>query len=333
MNNELQTQSSQAVSSTAVFNDDLIFNRMHKVAEMMASGRSTIPKHLRGSVGDCFAVVMQAALWQMNPYAVAQKTHLVGDTLGYEGQLVNAVITSMAPTKDRLNFEWFGDWSKVLGKFVECPSKSGNGTYKAPAWKPEDEEGLSVRVWATLKGEDSPRNLELLLTQAQVRNSTLWASDPKQQLAYLAIKRWSRLYCPDVIMGVYTPDELVDAPIKDMGDAVVVDLAEKKSGAVSSAKEKAKARAATAKAAKAKSEPEPAPETGSNDLQAVLDSINNAVTPEDFKKAADDAAWLSEEDQVKARELYAKRIHEVKEAARINTETGEIKPKTETKTD
>ena len=176
----------------------------------------------------------------------------------------------------------------------------------------------------TLKGEDSPRNLELLLTQAQVRNSTLWASDPKQQLAYLAIKRWSRLYCPDVIMGVYTPDELVDAPIKDMGDAVVVDMAEKKSGAVSSAKEKAKARAATAKAAKAKSEPEPAPETGGNNLQAVLDSINNAVTPEDFKKAADDAAWLSEKDQVKARELYAKRIHEVKEAARINTETGEI---------
>jgi len=47
-----------------------------------------------------------------------------------------------------------------------------------------------------------------MLSQAQVRNSTLWASDPKQQLAYLATKRWSRLHCPDVIMGVYTPDEL-----------------------------------------------------------------------------------------------------------------------------
>lgn len=42
------------------------------------------------------------------------------------------------------------------------------------------------------------------------RNSTLWADDPRQQLAYLAVKRWARLFCPDVILGVYTPDELDD---------------------------------------------------------------------------------------------------------------------------
>lgn len=34
--------------------------------------------------------------------------------------------------------------------------------------------------------------------------------DPKQQLAYLAVKRWARLYCPDVILGVYSPDELME---------------------------------------------------------------------------------------------------------------------------
>jgi len=36
----------------------------------------------------------------------------------------------------------------------------------------------------------------------------LWASDPKQQLAYLAVKRWARLYAPAVILGVYSSDEL-----------------------------------------------------------------------------------------------------------------------------
>jgi hypothetical protein len=74
-----------------------------------------------------------------------------------------------------------------------------------------------VRVWATLKGEEEPRELELLLSQARTRNSPLWADDPRQQLAYLAIKRWSRLYCPDVILGVYSPDEFEAAPsIKDV---------------------------------------------------------------------------------------------------------------------
>ncbi|MDF2784463.1 MAG: fii1 [Pantoea eucrina] len=39
------------------------------------------------------------------------------------------------------------------------------------------------------------------------RNAPLWKTAPKQQLAYLAVKYWARLYCPDVIPGVYTPDE------------------------------------------------------------------------------------------------------------------------------
>ncbi|MGE9727355.1 RecT family recombinase [Cronobacter sakazakii] len=186
-------------------------NQLMKFAEVMAQSRVTVPAHLAGKPADCMAVAMQAAQWGMNPFAVAQKTHVVSGTLGYEAQLVNAVITTMSPTKDRINYEWFGPWENVIGKFVEKTSQKGN-TYIAPAWTLKDEAGCGVRVWATMKGEDQPRVLELMLSQAQVRNSTLWASDPKQQLAYLATKRWSRLHCPDVIMGVYTPDELEARP-------------------------------------------------------------------------------------------------------------------------
>lgn len=39
---------------------------------------------------------------------------------------------------------------------------------------------------------------------------------PKQQLAYLAVKRWARLYAPDVILGVYSADELDDLPEKEL---------------------------------------------------------------------------------------------------------------------
>ncbi len=195
--------------------NDIMFSptamqQMHQIATLMASSACTVPKHLQGNVGDCFAIAMQASQWQMNPFAVAQKTHLVSGVLGYEAQLVNAVITSMAPTKGRLRFEWFGDWSKVIGNFKEIEGK--NGKYRKLASTLNDEKGCGVKVFATMKDEDEPRVLELLLTQAGVRNSTLWADDPKQQLAYLAIKRWSRLYCPDVIMGVYSDDELETVP-------------------------------------------------------------------------------------------------------------------------
>lgn len=198
-------------SAGALILDAASMDSMYRMAEIMALGRSTIPEHLRGNKGDCMAVVMQAIQWKMNPFAVAQKTHTVNGVLGYEAQLVNAVIQSSGVTKDRFNYEWYGSWEKIIGKtkVIKMPAKEGKKEYefRVPDYSMTDEKGLGVKVWATLKGEAEPRVMDLLLEQASVRNSPLWATDPKQQLAYLAVKRWTRLYAPDVILGVYTPDE------------------------------------------------------------------------------------------------------------------------------
>ncbi len=210
----------QNVSSTALMLDAASMDKMMRLADFMASGKSALPAHLRGSPGDCLAVVMQACQWNLNPFAVAQKTFLINGTLGYEAQLIAAVINTSKVVSDRFSFEWFGDWKRVIGKFQI--KKGDKGEYRVPGWQLADEEGLGIRVWATLRGESEPRVLELLLAQARVRNSTLWADDPKQQLAYLAQKRWARLYASDVILGVYSPDEF-DAPApRDMGQAEVV---------------------------------------------------------------------------------------------------------------
>jgi len=201
-----------STNSAALILDQGSMASMMSLAEIMASGRSTIPNHLQGNKGDCMAIVMQAIQWQMNPFAVAQKTHTVNGTLGYEGQLINAVIQSSGVTKERFAYEYFGEWEKIIGKtkVIKMPAKEGKKEYefRVPDYSMVDEAGLGVRISATLKGEAEPRVLELLLVQASVRNSPLWATDPKQQLSYLAVKRWARLYCPDVILGVYSGDEL-----------------------------------------------------------------------------------------------------------------------------
>ena len=181
----------QQYSPQQITLDDNLFNKCHRLAQMMASGRCTVPKHLQGNEGDCFAIIGQSLRWGMDPYAVAQKTHLVNGTLGYEAQLVIAVINARAPITDRISFEYFGDWSKVKNK--------------------DDKSDAGVIVRATFKGDDKPTELALTMAQVgAVRNSPLWTADPRQQLAYLAAKRWARLNCPDVILGVYTPDELAE---------------------------------------------------------------------------------------------------------------------------
>ena len=180
-------------STAAMVLDAQTIDSIMRVADIMATGKSTIPAHLRGNPSDCMAVVMQAMQWKMNPFAVAQKTHLVNGTLGYEAQLVNAVVSSSPLLTSRISYAWDGDWTRCSGKNDKSAS-------------------LTVTVSATLKGESEPRSLTISMAQAGVRNSPNWEHDPKQQLAYLCTKRWARLHAPDVLLGVYTPDELVEAP-------------------------------------------------------------------------------------------------------------------------
>ncbi|MHC8024720.1 RecT family recombinase [Klebsiella pneumoniae] len=175
-------------TAAAIFSPEGM-DRLVRFATLMADSKATVPVHLAGKPADCLAVTMQAAQWGMNPFAVAQKTHVVNGTLGYEAQLVNAVVSSSNLLATRLNYRWDGDWSKVNGKSDKSPS-------------------LTVTVSAVLKGEVEPRELTISMAQAGVRNSPLWEQDPRQQLAYLCVKRWARLHAPDVLLGVYTPDEL-----------------------------------------------------------------------------------------------------------------------------
>lgn len=189
-------------ASNAVFNVQAL-GQLTAFAELMAQSAVTVPKHLAGKPADCMAIVMQAMQWGMNPYAVAQKTHLVNGVLGYEAQLVNAVISSSSAIVGRFHYEYGGDWEKIAGK------KDGR-----------DESGLFVRVGAVLRGEtDITWGENIYLADITTRNSPLWKTAPKQQIAYLAVKYWARLYCPEVILGVYSPDEVEQRTEKEINPA------------------------------------------------------------------------------------------------------------------
>lgn len=197
MSQEITTidASHEADTSTAIFSPSGL-QKLQAFAEVMALGVATVPKHLAGKPADCLAVAMQAAQWGMNPYAVAQKTHLINGVLGYEAQLVNAVVTSSRAVTGRFHYKYGGDWERITG----TKNKS-------------DETGLFVQVGAVLNGETEVTWGEpLYMFDITTRNSPLWKTAPKQQIAYLAVKYWARLYCPEVILGVYTPDEFDSKP-------------------------------------------------------------------------------------------------------------------------
>jgi len=205
MNNEIieHEQPIGQVNNT-VFSHQML-QRIQEFSQVMAKGVATVPKHLAGNVADCMAVTMQAVQWKMNPFAVAQKTHIVNGTLGYEAQLVNAVIVTSGAIKGRFKYEYIGNWDA----FQKTDKKHDD----------EIKLNLGIKVGAILTGEQNITWGEsLYLSNVTIRNSSLWKTAPKQQIAYLAVKYWARLYCPEVILGVYSTDELEEAKkiVKDI---------------------------------------------------------------------------------------------------------------------
>ena len=203
--NELMTQ--QPAAQTGLTTGSMLANvalmeSLHRFAALMAESRVTVPVHLHGNVPDCMAVAMQSAQWGMNPFVVAQKTHIVSGRMGYEAQLVNAVVQSSGAIRSAFRYEFEG-----TGAAMAC------------------------RVGAVLAGEQDVTWGEWLkISEVKTQNSPLWKVNPKQQMGYLQVKNWARLYCPGAILGVYTPDELIDvapaqAAPRHMGDLKRVDAA------------------------------------------------------------------------------------------------------------
>jgi hypothetical protein len=291
---ELQTIS-EPNSATEMLLNPQIMAQMQGLANMMASGKSTVPKHLQQSPGDCFAIIMQAAQWRMNPFAVAQKTHIVNGVLGYEAQLVNAVISSSNAISGRFHYEYKGDWSSD-----------------------KDPESF-VRVGALIKGEDEFTWGEWLSPATVApKNSTLWKSAPKQQAAYLVLKYWARIYCPSVILGVYTPEEV---EYKKQNEKEINPKSTTSSRA-ESIKAKARAKAAQKPALEAVDEvvPEVAPEVapdgvpdGEITLIFVCDEIAKAKNKNDLFFIADLANSLNDHDKAIARDEYKARLNELKD--------------------
>jgi hypothetical protein len=175
----------------------LAFKSMEEVmnvAKLMAVSGEAVPKHCRNRPGVCLGIVIQAVEWRLSPYAVANKSYVVNDRLGWESQLVHAVLEQRAPITSRLRHSYSGEGAK-----------------------------RKCKIWATAKGEDEPLVYESPeIGMIKVKNSPLWQSNPDLQLYYSASRDFARMYFPDVLLGVYADDEL-DAFVGDV-DAKVGSL-------------------------------------------------------------------------------------------------------------
>lgn len=156
------------------------FGEALQFANIMSSSKGGVPKHLRGDTGACLRIVLQAAEWRMSPYGVADKSYFVNDKIAFESQLIHAVVESRSPLQKRLRCSYDGE-----GPDRVCIC---TGYLKGE---------VDPLVYTTPKFRD-----------IKIKNSPLWTQDPDQQLWYYATRAWARRYVPDVLLGIYSRDEL-----------------------------------------------------------------------------------------------------------------------------
>ncbi|MGH7748787.1 MAG: recombinase RecT, partial [Candidatus Dormibacteria bacterium] len=175
------------------------------ISGYLAKAKGVTPPHLLGQPEACFFVAVSALTWNLNPSAVAAATYETpGGKVGYEGKLCHAIIEQsnrLQPASGGVRYEHFGPWENVEGKFNIVTGDRGK-PYAKPTWTRADAAGVGVIVRALLRGEDKEREFTFNLEQAFPLNSTLWATDPRTQICYLAVRRFASVVAPSLVMGV-----------------------------------------------------------------------------------------------------------------------------------
>lgn len=158
-----------------------------QIAELMSKCK-LVPQHLQASISDCLLVLSQAARWGMDPFAVAQATAVVKGKLCFEGKLVAAALTATGAVEGGLDYAFDGEGQAMAITITGTLRRSGR-TYVLKG---------TVRQWRTDNGQ--------------------WDKDPQSMLVYRGTRQWARLYAPETILGVVTPDEVEVKDAQDVRD-------------------------------------------------------------------------------------------------------------------
>ena len=152
-----------------------------RLAEVMATAK-LVPIGLQKSPADCLMVVQQAIRWSMDPFAVAQECSVIQGKLMHSGKLVAAVVNTRGNLIRRLSFEY-------------------TGAERSPE--------RTIIVSGQLQGEAEPRTVKVTLKSAKT-TAKVWDTQPDQQLMYHGARVWARRHTPELMLGVYSPEEFDD---------------------------------------------------------------------------------------------------------------------------
>lgn len=170
---------------TDLWSSPTTFNVALRMANALAAS-TVIPKEFQGNPSNTLIAIEMASRMGTSPMQVMQNLYIVNGRPSWSSQYIIGVINASKKYKHELKFELTGK-----GDQMECY-----------AWT-TDKTGEKI-IGPTI-------SMQMAKDEGWIqKNGSKWKTMPEVMLRYRAASFFGRLYCSDMIMGIYSSEEVVE---------------------------------------------------------------------------------------------------------------------------
>lgn len=181
------------ISNRTVWNDTATLEKAWKVATFLCKS-DLVPELYRGKPENCLIAADMANRTGMSPLAVMQNLFVVKGKPCWSGQMCIALINGCQRFTPLEFIYTYDDGGKVISCYAKAVRIATNETLKSETITLE-----MARAEGWLDKYDKLGN-----------NISKWLTMPRQMLTYRAGAFFGRAYCPDILIGIQTIDEVQD---------------------------------------------------------------------------------------------------------------------------
>lgn len=181
---------------TAGFNDSQGFELMQRGAKLLATS-TLVPKEYVGNISNCVIALNMAQRVGADPLMVMQNLVIVHGRPTWSSQFLIATVNSCGRFS-ALRYEFFGE-----------PTTDSWGCRAWAIEKSTSEKLVGTDITIAIAKKEGWYG----------KSGSKWQSIPQQMLMYRAGSWWTRVYAPELSMGLHTADEMRDVyDAKQMDD-------------------------------------------------------------------------------------------------------------------
>ena len=180
------------VRTESVFSSIQAFEDAQRMVKPLASSQF-IPENFRGRIDDCLIALEMAHRMGVSPMTVLQNTYIVHGKPGIYSQFLISLVNRSGYFASQIKYKMTG--------------KKGTDSYGCIAWV-KDKDG------DTLEGPEV--TIEMAKAEGWAsKPGSKWKTMPEMMLRYRAATFFSRLYAPEITMGIKTQEEIIEVDAFD----------------------------------------------------------------------------------------------------------------------